>query len=131
MSGSDDVAAVFEQLPERVNGNAPLVRRGRFLDVDFLIGADDIPLHVSVRQGRITNVARGPVLMRPWRFAIRASADAWARFWAPFPEPGYHDLFAMTKSGMAEVEGDLQPLMANLRYIKDVLAVPRGTEPQV
>ena len=33
----------------------------------------------------------------------------------------------MTKTGAAAVEGDLQPLMANLRYIKDVLAAPRGT----
>lgn len=127
MPGSDDVAAAFEQLPERVNGNAPLVHRGRFLDIDFLVAADDVPLHVSIRQGRITGVVRGPVLMRPWRFAIRATADAWTRFWAPCPEPGYHDLFAMTKSGAARIEGDLQPLMANLRYIKDVLAAPRGT----
>jgi hypothetical protein len=41
------------------------------------------------------------------------------------PEAGYHDLFAMAKAGQARVEGDLQPLMANLRYVKDVLASPR------
>ena len=63
--------------------------------------------------------------MRPWRFAIRASEDAWARFWAPMPAPGYHDIFAMTKNGEARIDGDLQPLMANLRYIKDVIAAPR------
>ena len=42
------------------------------------------------------------------------------------PAPGYHDLFAMTKAGHAKVEGDLRPLMQNLRFIKDVLAAPRG-----
>jgi hypothetical protein len=31
----------------------------------------------------------------------------------------------MTKGGHAVVEGDLRPLMANLRYVKDVLAKPR------
>ena len=41
------------------------------------------------------------------------------------PAAGYHDLFALTKSGQARVEGDLRPLMANLRYVKDVLAKPR------
>jgi len=41
------------------------------------------------------------------------------------PAPGYHDLFAMKKLGVARVEGDLVPLMANLRYVKDVLAAPR------
>jgi hypothetical protein len=41
------------------------------------------------------------------------------------PAPGYHDIFAMTKGGRARVEGNLQPLMANLRFIKDLLAAPR------
>ena len=31
----------------------------------------------------------------------------------------------MKKLGVASVEGDLIPLMANLRYVKDVIAVPR------
>jgi hypothetical protein len=63
--------------------------------------------------------------MRPWRFAVRADAEAWEEFWRPVPRPGFHDLFAMTKAGRATVEGDLQPLMANLRYLKEVLAAPR------
>jgi hypothetical protein len=63
--------------------------------------------------------------MRPWTFAIRASTEAWRRFWEPVPAPGYHDLFAMKKLGVASVEGDLIPLMANLRYVKDVIAIPR------
>jgi hypothetical protein len=41
------------------------------------------------------------------------------------PRAGYHDLFALTRFGHARIEGDLQPLMANLRYVKDVLAAPR------
>ena len=31
----------------------------------------------------------------------------------------------MAKLGHARIEGDLLPLMANLRYIKDVLEAPR------
>ena len=38
------------------------------------------------------------------------------------PAPGYHDVIAMGRLGVARLEGDLQPLMANLRYIKEVLA---------
>ena len=56
---------------------------------------------------------------------VRAPAEAWQKFWEPVPAPGYHDIFAMTKGGHARVEGNLQPLMANLRYIKDLLAAPR------
>ena len=47
-------------------------------------------------------------------------------FWATVPAPGYHDLFAMAKFGHARIEGDLRPLLANLRYIKEVLEAPRG-----
>jgi hypothetical protein len=116
---------VVERLREIVNADPALVRRGRFLTVDFLLEVGDVPYLVRVVEGRIAGVERGPFLLRSWRFALRAPAEAWARFWAAVPEPGYHDLFAMTKGGQARVEGDLQPLMANLAYVKDVLAAPR------
>lgn len=116
---------MIERLSELVNADEGLVRRGRFLTTDFLVEVGETPYHVSVEHGRIASVTRGPVLMRPWRFAIRAPEDAWREFWQPVPRPGYHDLFALTRFGRARIEGDLQPLMANLRYIKDVLAAPR------
>ena len=116
---------MIERLAELVNGDEGLVRRGRFLNVDFLIEVGEEPYHVSVREGRIAAVEPGPKLMRPWRFAIRAGEAAWAAFWQPVPAPGHHDIFAMTKSGEAAVEGDLQPLMANLRYLKEVIEAPR------
>ena len=80
---------------------------------------------VSVVEGRIASVTRGPAAARPWRFAIRANAEAWREFWLPVPRPGYHDLFALTRFGRARIEGDLLPLMANLRYVKEVLESPR------
>ena len=117
---------MLDDLAERVNANAALVRRGRFLHTDFLIEVGDRPFHIRVRAGRIAEVREGAALMRPWRFAIRAPADAWQAFWQARPRPGYHDIFAMTKSGDAVIEGDLAPLMANLRYIKEVIAPPRA-----
>ncbi len=119
------MARVLDRLPELVNGDAALVRRGRFLTTDFVVGVGEVDYLVSVVAGRVEEVARGPFLLRPWSFAVRAPEDAWRRFWAPVPAPGYHDLFAMTKSGVARLEGRLEPLMANLRYVKDVLAAPR------
>ncbi|MEQ8393759.1 hypothetical protein [Thalassobaculum sp.] len=124
---ADQVAAVLARLPELVNRQEPLVRRGRFFSGEFLVEADGVPVHVKVHEGRIAAVEKGPFRMRAWRFAIRAEADAWLRFWEPVPAPGYHDVIAMGRLGVARLEGDLQPLMANLRYIKEVLASPRGT----
>lgn len=119
------IAAVLEQLAELVNADAGLVRRGRYLSTTFLVETGGTAWLVSVHEGRVTRVERGPFLMRAWSFAVRASEDAWRRFWEPVPAAGWHDLFAMTKGGHATVEGDLRPLMANLRYVKDVLAKPR------
>ena len=120
------MAPVLERLPEWVNADAALVRRGRYLSTVFLVEIGDVAWLVTVHAGRIERVERGPFLMREWTFAIRGSADAWRRYWEPVPAPGFHDLFALTKGGHARVEGDLQPLMANLRYVKDVLTLPRG-----
>ena len=116
---------MIERLFELVNADQALVRRGRFLTCDFLVKVGDTPYHVSVERGRIASVTRGPAPMRPWRFAVRASQEAWGEFWRPVPRPGYHDLFALTRFGHARVEGDLHPLMANLRYVKEVLETPR------
>ena len=119
------IAAVLDHLAELVNADAGLVRRGRYLSTTFLVETGATSWLVTVHEGRVTRLERGPFLMRDWSFAVRAPADAWRRFWEPVPAAGWHDLFAMTKGGHATVEGDLRPLMANLRYVKDVLAKPR------
>jgi pimeloyl-ACP methyl ester carboxylesterase len=119
------MAPMFERLPELVNGNADLVRRGRFFTATFLVQSDDTQYLVRVVEGRVERVERGPFLMRDWRFAIRASGEAWRKLWEPVPEAGFHEIFAMAKGGHALVEGDLQPLMANLRYVQEVLESPR------
>ncbi len=116
---------MLERLAELVNEDAALVRRGRFLDVDFLLEVGETPYLVRIREGRVAGVETGPALLRPWRFAIRAPAEDWARFWQPMPAPSHADIFAMTKRGVATIEGDLHPLMANLRYVKELLAAPR------
>jgi hypothetical protein len=123
--GPPDAGRLVARLPELVNGDAGLVRRGRALSTTFLLGVDDAEYLVRIVEGRIAAVEPGPFLLRAWSFAVRAPAAAWARFWEPVPAPGYHDVFAMKKLGVARVEGDLWPLMAHLRYVKDVLAAPR------
>ena len=119
------MAAVLDGLPDLVNADASLVRRGRYCSLTFLVQVGDTAWLVTVHEGRITRVERGPFLMRAWSFAVRAPAEAWTKFWEPMPAAGYHDLFAMAKGGHATVEDDLVPLMAHLRYVKDVLAAPR------
>jgi hypothetical protein len=116
---------MIERLPELVNRDAVLLRRGRHLDLDVLIEIGVVPYHVSIAGGRIARLDRGPLLMRSWALAFRGPDDAWRQFWLPFPPPHFHDIFALAKSGQFRIEGDFHPLMANLLYFKDMLAAPR------
>jgi len=123
---ADRVAHLFAELPALVNDNADLVRRGHFLTCDIELGIGAIVLAVRIEHGRVARVARGPFLLKSWDFAIRMDPQTWLKFLAPVPEPGWHDLMALTKRGAARIEGNLQPFMANLQFIKDVLAAPRA-----
>lgn len=121
-----DVTTMFARIPEWLERDAALVHRGRFLDVDCLLGSTEASFHVSIRSGRIVDMTPSPILMRSWRFAYRASPQAWNAFWQPVPKAGWHDLLSLTKRGEAGLEGDILPFMTNLQYFKDVLSLPRS-----
>jgi hypothetical protein len=123
-------AGAIEQLGELANRDAWLVHRGRFLDVTFLIEVGPTSYLVRIHRGRIEGIEKGPLVMPRWTFALRASEEAWSTFWTAVPPPGFHDLIAMIKMRALRVEGDQHPFMANLRYFKDLLALPR-TRPGV
>ncbi len=116
---------MIERLAELVNADAWLVKRGRLLNATFAIGVDDVDYLIRVADGRIERVEKGPHVMRSWTFAIRASAKTWETFWQPVPPPGFHDIFALLRKGLIAFDGDLQPMMAHLLYIKLLLAKPR------
>jgi len=119
------LVARFARIPDAVNADASLRRRGAFLTAELLVGIGSVPVHLSILAGQIVGLDTAPGLMRSWRFAIRGSARAWSAFWRPIPPPGWHDLFALSKRGELTMEGDLQPFVANLQVIKDILAAPR------
>jgi hypothetical protein len=123
---SDPVSEAFVQLPVLLERHPLLIERGRFLDVECLLGSTEQGFHVSIRAGRITDMTPAPVLMRSWQFAYRATPRAWTAFWQTMPKAGWHDLLSLTKRGEATLEGDIRPLMANLQYFKDLLALPRA-----
>ena len=116
---------MVEKLAELVNGNPSVVFRGRLVttEVQILVGKDEY--RIKIEEGRIAGVEEGPFLMRPCSITVRASTEAWGKFWQLYPPPGYQDIFAMTKKGEAEVSGDFRLLMQNLRYFKELLEAPR------
>lgn len=121
------VAEQFARLADPSEAADRLARSGRFVTAEFLTGSWATPVHLTIRDGRVTAASRGPALMRSWRVAFRATPTAWAEYWRPVPRPGWHDLLALTKRGEATLEGDLHPFLANLQFFKDLLALPRGS----
>ena len=115
----------FARLPDLLVADADLVRRGRFACVDCRVDIGDEPFFLSIADGNLTAFERGPRLMRSSAFTVRATAEAWTRYWEPLPPPGWHDLFALTKRGVASMEGDFRPLLQHLQFFKDLLALPR------
>jgi hypothetical protein len=120
------VVALFERLPELVARDADLVKRGRFLTTDFALVVGATPLLARIETGRVTTVTRGPFLLRSWAFSITAAPETWLKLLKSVPDPGTHDLMALSKVGLARIEGNLQPFMANLQYVKDVVTAPRA-----
>jgi hypothetical protein len=115
----------FARLPQLLAEDNDLIRRGRWLIVDCRIDVGSEPFFLSIRDGALAVLDRGSRLMRSSTFVFRATDDAWTAFWKPIPQPGWHDLFALTKRGAAAMEGDLRPLLQNLQYFKDLLSLPR------
>jgi len=116
---------MIERMADLVNADAELVRRGRFLSTTFLLGIGDTSHLVKIIEGRIVSVTPGPFVTPNYSFALRAPREEWELFWNSMPEPGHNDIFALFKRGKLTIEGDLHPFMANLLYVKDVLAAPR------
>jgi len=117
---------MIEALQERVNDDAGLVRRGRYLTTSFLLEVGQTAFLISIYQGRIVSVTRGPFVMPSSSFALRAPEEEWKKFWSHRPPPGSNDLMALIKRRVLKAEGDLQIFMANLRYFKEALAKLRS-----
>ena len=120
-----ELTALFERLPELVSGDSDLVRRGALCNAELEAGIGEVMYYLKIAAGRVTALERQSGPTRPWQFALRATTEAWQKFWMPVPEPGWHDLSALTKRGVARLEGDITPYMTHLQFFKDVFASPR------
>lgn len=115
----------FAHLSDLLASDADLRRCGRWLSVECRVDIGNEPFYLDLREGKLATLDRGPRLMRSTVFSIRGTDEAWSQHWRRIPEPGWHDLFALTKRGAASLDGDLRPLLQNLQYFKDLLALPR------
>ena len=113
---------MFEGLQDKANADPNVRRLGRTCTADFMLMAGDAAFHVSVAAGLVTGVSRGPFKMRSAASQVAASDAAWARFMTPKPPPGFHDIFAMSATGAARIEGDMAVLLGHLGFFKALIA---------
>jgi len=113
---------MLESLKARVNSNAALVRRGRWINLTFVLGIDEHDYLVTVRGGRIETVGLRSLATLSGAFAVRAARTTWEEHWQPVPRRDYHDIWSMLPKGLVHIDGDLLPFIQNLQYYKDVIA---------
>lgn len=117
---------MIEKLQELVNADAALVHRARWLTADMMLEIGDTRHLVKIREGRIVDVSRFPLLAMPFDFAIIGTEDAWHEFWQPVPKPRHHDIMALIREGKMRIEGNLELMMAHFLTLKLMLEKPRS-----
>ena len=101
------------------------MRRGRWINLTFTLGVDDIDYLITIQQGKIVDITQRKLQTIAGRFSIRADAESWRKHWQKIPQRDYHDIFAMLAKDIVNIDGDLMPLMQNLQYFKDVISKNR------
>ncbi|HEX3883989.1 MAG TPA: hypothetical protein VHW66_15125 [Stellaceae bacterium] len=117
MTVIDDIAT----LPDKVNGDASLLRRGRFLDASCLFVVGEREFRLRVLDGCVIEAREGPLVTPSADFAIIGPEPVWARMLAAEPVPGDHDILAFVRRREIRLAGDLHPFMSRLLYWKALL----------
>lgn len=120
-----DLLARLRTLPIAVADRPWLVHLGRYCRCDWMLGIGEAEVHLTSRDGRLESVQVAHRHLHGWSFAIRGPLASWQAFWQPIPPRGFHDVFAMTTGGHVRLEGDMSTFRHDLRYFKEVLALPR------
>lgn len=99
--------------------------RGHRCSLELCLYVDEQPVMLTVNKGVLMSGEPGPWHMRAADLTLRASTQAWQKFWQPHPPPGFHDLMAMSSYGHCRIEGNIDLLRTHLGFIKSLMAAPR------
>lgn len=124
------VQEALKQLPERFNKRLRLIEHAKRLNTRLLLVCGDEDYRITISNGAVSQVERGPFVMGEWDFTLQADEQIWQTFWQPLPPPGFHDLLALSKARKLSIQGNLYPFMSNLLYFKELFATPRQREAQ-
>ena len=118
----------LRDMQARLDRTPHLHRLGALFSETVLLKIDGQEFYLVFERGRIAAVVEGPSKKTPYRFGFETDGEAMEEFWKATPKAGFHDIFAMVKIGRAEIVGDMLLLVKNLRFFKEVLALPRAAK---
>ena len=119
---------MFDDLVNSQHNTPALARMGRHLSTVFMISTEDTDWIVTIHEGEVIGVKRGPFVMPSFAFRLVSTEQDWGDFLEPVPLPGRHDLMALVRRRVLRFEGNLHPLMSHLLYFKLLLATLRPVE---
>lgn len=123
-----NVLEKFTFMQSEIEQRPYLLRLGALFSETILVQIDDDEFYLTFDKGHLTDVTQGISRKTPWTFAVRTDSEALAEFWTARPKPGFHDLFGLVKMGRGRIDGNILTLVKNLRFFKDVMALPRTQE---
>ena len=97
---------MIKKLKDRVNDDAALVRRGRWVSLSFLLGYGEIDYIITIASGKIEKVVQRQLATHTGCFAIRATRETWEEHWSIIPRRDYHDIWSMLPKGLVAIDGD-------------------------
>jgi pimeloyl-ACP methyl ester carboxylesterase len=111
----------------RVNSDHELQVIGRWFTTAFSLTCGDTRCVLRFERGRLVECVQPPRLDTRSAFGFRASPEIWGRFFAPDPEPLYHDFFAMLMRVPGFVlDGDSLVAMQHARALHRAMNVIRS-----
>ncbi|MEC7463542.1 MAG: hypothetical protein VX007_11120 [Pseudomonadota bacterium] len=115
---------------EAVNTDPEMEVIGEWFSNDFKISFEGSDFLISVRRGKIIEIAENPRFDRPVAFTLRAPMSVWNKFINPTPPPLYHDFFAMLmRIDDFQLDGDSLATMQNARALHRMMNILKKMEP--
>lgn len=122
--------AWMERYRDAVNADPEMAVIGPWFSVDFKLSFGGADFLLSVRAGRIVEIAPDPRFDRPAAFTLRAPMSVWNKFINPDPPPLYHDFFAMLmRIDEFQLDGDTLVTMQNARALHRMMNILGQMEP--
>ncbi len=110
------------EIMDTLRRNPELMRRTRFVSLEFGLAIDEQTYRVSVQPNAVS-VLPPPQTETELPFVIAASRTTWQEYAASEPRPGFNDVIAMAESGNGTIRGNnLLPFFSNLLLVKGVVA---------